>query len=260
VVGILNLTKDSFYSGSRASDSEDILTRVETMLEEGMDILDIGAASSRPGAPILSTEEELSRLIPVLEIIVKSFPDLPISVDTLHWKVAENAISAGAAMINDISGGTYDDDMLVGVSGHNVAYCCMHMKGTPSTMISMAEYQDVLTEVIAYFTERVARCSALGITDLILDPGFGFAKTSEHNYHLLRNLEHICSLGLPVLAGISRKRMIYGNLKSRPVEALNGTSALHMLALEKGASILRVHDVKEAKECVTLFKLYQGET
>jgi dihydropteroate synthase len=252
----MNLTPDSFYSESRTSELDDIETKVQSMLDQGMDILDLGAASSRPGAPILSPEEELSRLTPVLAQIVKAFPSLPISVDTLHWEVAERSISAGAAMINDISGGRYDDRMLDGVSSNDVVYCCMHMKGIPSTMTTMAEYQDVLTEVIAYFTERMARCCALNITDLILDPGFGFAKTSEHNYRLLRNLEHICSLGLPVLAGISRKRMVYGNLDSSPEEALNGTTALHMLALEKGASILRVHDVKEAKECVTLFKLY----
>lgn len=256
-MGILNLTTDSFYMGSRATDKREILFRVEKMLDEGMDILDLGAASSRPGAAILSSDEELSRLMPAIEAVLSAFPDLPISVDTLHWKVADQVVSAGAAMINDISGGLYDPEMLTGISKLEVAYCCMHMKGTPETMNSMAIYEDVLIEVIDYFTERIAHCTALGITDLIVDPGFGFAKTSVQNYRLLKNLEHLCTLGLPVLTGISRKRMIYGNLNISPEEALNGTTAFHMLALEKGTSLLRVHDVKEAEECISLFKIYR---
>jgi dihydropteroate synthase len=258
VMGILNLDTESFYAGSRVKGIDAALSKVAQMQKEGLDILDIGASSSRPGAPIIAAEEEWTRLKDTLSEIKNNFPKLYMSIDTLHWSVAERCLDQGVDLINDISGGTFDAEMISGIGLRKTPYICMHMKGTPATMQRAAQYTDVLTEVIAYLSERVQTCRAAGIEQLILDPGFGFGKTSLHNFELLQGLGDIASLGCPLLVGISRKRMIYGNLDGNPEEALNGTTALHMAALERGADILRVHDVKEATECIKLFSLLQN--
>lgn len=260
VMGIINLDPESFYSGSRSKGIKDSLDRVSSMIHEGADIVDIGAASSRPGAAIIEPDQEWARLKDVLIEIRKAFPNIPISIDTPHWTVAAQSIQEGADLINDISGGEADADMIPQMGKTDIPYICMHMKGTPSTMQSEAHYKDVVTEVIAYLHEKMIRCRESGIKSLILDPGFGFAKNSSQNFNLLKELSHVKSLACPLLIGVSRKRMVYGSLDISPEEALNGTTALHMAALERGANILRVHDVKEARECIKLFSLLHGKS
>ena len=255
VIGILNVTPDSFYKGSRVEKEWDIVTRAEKMLSEGALMLDIGGYSSRPGAEEISTGDELSRVVPAIELILKTFPGTKISIDTFRAEVAKQAVDAGACMINDISGGELDDQMFDTVAKLNVPYILMHMRGNPNTMTGLTNYESVIKEVAQYFGKKCRQLLEKDVKDIILDPGFGFSKTKEQNYDLLRNLGYFKMLNLPILAGISRKSMIYKNLEIKADEALNGTTALHMTALMNGASLLRVHDVKQAVETVKLFKL-----
>lgn len=253
VMGILNLTPNSFFDGGKYLDEAAIVAQVQKMLSEGATFIDIGAYSSKPNAEFVSVEEELSRIVPVVELLVRQFPAILISIDTFRSEVAEACIHKGAALINDISAGKLDDKMLGIIAKYKVPYVMMHMRGTPQTMSTLTVYEDVVKEVLFYFSERIAAARNLGINDVIVDPGFGFAKTLQQNYELLQKLELFQQLNLPVLAGISRKSMIYKILNNSANESLNGTTALNTIALYKGASILRVHDVKEAMECVALF-------
>jgi dihydropteroate synthase len=253
VMGILNLTPNSFFDGGRYLDEAAIVAQVQKMLSEGATFIDIGAYSSKPNAEFVSVEEELSRIVPIVDLLVKQFPVILISIDTFRAEVAKACIQKGAALINDISAGKLDDKMLGIIAEYNVPYVMMHMRGTPQTMSTLTVYEDVVKEVLFYFSERIAAARSLGINDVIIDPGFGFAKTLQQNYEILQKLELFQQLNLPVLAGISRKSMIYKILNNSANESLNGTTALNTIALYKGASILRVHDVKEAMECVALF-------
>ena len=253
VMGIINITPDSFYEGSRHREMNDILKQVDKMMDQGADLIDIGGYSSRPGADDIPLQEELDRVIPVIRNVADKFPQVRISVDTFRSQVAEQVLDNGAAMINDISAGLLDDAMMDVVSKYQVPYVMMHMKGTPQTMRSLNQYDDLITEIIHYFSERIRRANELGINDLIIDPGFGFAKNIDQNFELLKRLSHLEHLELPLLIGVSRKSMVHKTLGIKPEEALNGTTALNMLALDRGASILRVHDVKEAVECCKLY-------
>ena len=258
VMGILNLTPDSFFEGSRVKISkEQVLTKANQMVNEGADILDIGGYSTRPGAVDISVNEEIDRVVPAIEWIKEAYPEILISLDTFRSKVAKKGIEVGADLINDVSAGNLDPEILQVVADSGLPYIAMHMRGTPQTMKSLSDYSDLIPEILYYFAEKVDLFKKLGIKDVILDPGFGFAKTAEQGFHLLKNLTLFRSLGLPVLAGISRKSMIYKTLGVTASEALNGTTALHMVALQQGVNILRVHDVKEAKETIKLYeKLY----
>lgn len=256
VMGILNITPDSFFSGSRFSDEEEILRRVNNLLKSGASIIDVGAYSSRPGAEDVSEEEELKRLIPVVKLLKNNFQDIILSIDTFRSKVAEEAVGAGAHIINDISGGELDRNMFKTVGELSVPYILMHMRGNPKTMSSLTDYKDLIADIIFYFSEKINELKVLGVKDIILDPGFGFAKTIEQNYQLLKNMDTFKLFGLPILAGLSRKGMIWKTLGIKPEEALNGTTVLNTLALEKGASILRVHDILEAKQCIDLMNKY----
>jgi len=258
VMGIINLTPDSFFAGSRKPAVEDALHQVEKMLGEGAAFLDLGAYSSRPGAEDISVQEETDRLLPVVETIVKNFPDAVLSIDTFRAAVAEAAINAGAHIINDISGGQLDDNMFAKVARLKAPYILMHMKGNPKTMTGLATYENVFGEVFDYFATRIHQLKHLGVNDIIIDPGFGFAKTPQQGYQLLNRLNEFQQLGVPVLAGVSRKKMIYGTLGITADEALNGTTVLNTIALMKGAAILRVHDVKEAVQAVQLFEATIG--
>ncbi len=251
-MGILNLTPDSFFAGSRFSGVDAVLQHAERMLADGADILDLGGQSSRPGAVQVSAEEELKRLLPALEALVKRFPEAVLSIDTFYSRVASSCIAAGASIINDISSGEDDQEMLPTIARLQVPYIAMHKKGKPGNMQQQAVYEDVTLEVMDYFSRKIQHFKSQGIHELILDPGFGFAKTVAHNFELLGRLEDFRVLGYPVLAGLSRKSMIWRTLKSDPEHALNGSTALHAVALMKGASILRVHDVREAMETVKL--------
>jgi dihydropteroate synthase len=253
VMGIINLTPDSFYAGSRKPLFADALQQANKMLTEGADFLDIGAYSSRPGADDISVQEELDRLLPVVELIAANHPDAIISVDTFRAQVAEAAIKAGAHIINDISGGQLDDAMFATVARLQVPYVLMHMKGTPQNMNQMAQYEDIFTEVLDYFAERYHQLRQLGVHDVIIDPGFGFAKMPDQSYALMNRLQEFDMLQLPVLVGVSRKKMIYRVTGGTAEEALNGTTALNAIALTKGVNILRVHDVKEAVEAIKIF-------
>ena len=253
VMGILNVTPDSFYDGGQYKDEKSILNQVETILNEGATFVDIGGYSSRPGADYVSEAEELSRVVPVVQLILKHYPETLISIDTFRSEVAKKSIEAGAAIINDISAGHLDDNMIATVGQLGVPYIMMHMKGNPETMQQQTDYDDLIKDINSYFAERIAKAHAAKINDIIIDPGFGFAKTTEQNYELLNNMELLQIVNKPILAGVSRKSMIYKTLNTTSENALNGTTALHMVALQKGAKILRVHDVKEAMECVTLF-------
>jgi dihydropteroate synthase len=255
-MGILNTTPDSFYEGSRAGSVANAVDRAGHMIAEGATILDIGGYSSRPGAADISEQEELDRVLPVIEVIIKNFPQAYVSIDTFRAGVARQAVERGACMVNDISGGSLDAQMFETVARLQVPYILMHMRGTPQTMKSQTDYGDILKEMVDYFQKKVYQLRQLDIKDIILDVGFGFAKTIEQNYFLLRNLEVFNILGLPVLAGLSRKSLIYKKLNIPVTGALNGTTVLNTLALSKGAAILRVHDVKEAVETVKLFNLY----
>jgi dihydropteroate synthase len=258
VMGILNLTPDSFYDGGRYLSSDLIVKRAAKMLEEGATFIDLGAYSSRPGATDISEEEELARLLPAVEILLQAFPGILLSVDTFRSTVAKKCLDLGAAMINDISAGGLDNKMMASIAGYQVPYIIMHMKGKPQDMQEMAQYEDITGEVLYYFSEKLVQARALGINDCILDPGFGFAKTRDQNYALLQQLDQISGFGFPLMVGLSRKSMIYKILNSSAEEALNGTTALHMVALLKGARILRVHDVKEAVECIALYKAVEN--
>ena len=252
VMGILNVTPDSFYDGGRFKNEKSVLTQVEKLLDEGATFIDIGAYSSRPGADFVSKEEELKRLIPIITSVVNNFPKILISVDSFRSDVIKTAVEAGAAMVNDISGGQQDPLMFETVGALGVPYIMMHMRGTPKTMQQMTEYSDVIKEVYTYFSERIELARTHQIKDIILDLGFGFSKTLEQNFELLKMLDYFKNLNLPILAGISRKSMVYKTLNTNANQALNGSTALHMVALQKGAKLLRVHDVKEALECIHL--------
>lgn len=254
VMGILNITPNSFFDGGRYSGDAAILTKVGKMLDEGATFIDIGAYSSKPGAEFVSEEEELNRIVPVVQLLVKHFPGIIISIDTFRSEVARACIENGAAIINDISAGNLDVKMLDVIAKYNVPYIMMHMKGTPETMQSMTEYEDIVKEVLLFFSEKVSQARSLGINDLIIDPGFGFAKTIEQNFEVMQKLELFHNLELPLLVGISRKSMIHKSLAVSADDALNGTTFLNTIALTKGAHILRVHDVKEAVECVKLYE------
>lgn len=256
VMGILNASPDSFYTGTRQSDA--LLAMAEHMLHEGASILDIGGASTRPGAEDISESEEMQRVLPVVEGISSRFPGAWISVDTCRASVAEASILAGAHIINDVSAGR-DAAMLETVARLKVPYIAMHMQGTPRTMQDNPQYDDVVRDVFDFLKDIVLRCQAAGIHDVVVDPGFGFGKTVAHNYALLNNMATLRALGKPVLAGLSRKSMICKPLHVTPAGALNGTTALHMAALREGASILRVHDVREAVECVRLFSMLNAD-
>jgi dihydropteroate synthase len=255
VMGIINATPDSFYDGSRKSE-DNALKTAEKMLNEGAEILDIGGYSTRPGALELSVEEELERAIPIIEIIHKHFPDTIISIDTFRAEIAKAAVEVGATIVNDISAGEDDANMFDTVAKLGVPYIMMHKRGTPQTMGKHTQYEDVVLDVLNYFTNRISTAKLAGIKDLIVDPGFGFAKTVEQNYQLLKSLDRFAILDLPILVGVSRKRMIQQIIDSSATDALNGTTVLHTLALLKGADILRVHDVKEAVESVKLVNYY----
>lgn len=251
IMGIVNATPDSFYIRSRTTDTS-ILTHVEKMYKEGMEIVDIGGYSSRPGAKNVTIEEELKRIIPAISAIRKTFPDLLISLDTFRSEIAEKGILAGADIINDISGFSIDPQLVEIVAKYKVPYILMHMRGTPETMQQLTDYDCIFNEMIAYFSEKIDILHNAGINDIIIDPGFGFSKTIDQNYYLLDHLDDFLLLGKPILAGLSRKSMIYKrlNTKSEDEATLDGTIALNKIALQKGASILRVHDVKEAVELI----------
>ncbi|WP_421764219.1 dihydropteroate synthase [Ekhidna sp.] len=252
VMGIINVTPDSFFIDSRKSVVSDVLERAEQMLDDGATFLDIGGYSSRPGAEDISVEEELKRVIDPIGVLVKRFPEAIISIDTFRSEVARKAIDAGASMVNDISGGQLDTSMLVSIAEMNIPYIAMHMRGTPQTMKNLTDYEDPLNEIVKYLSSVIYDCNRLGIKDVIIDPGFGFAKTAEQSFEILSKLDHFHRLDKPILVGLSRKSMIYRTLNLTAEEALNGTSVLNSIALLKGASILRVHDVKEAAEAIKL--------
>ena len=254
IMGILNSTPDSFYTGSRIPGIDEALARAGAMLRDGATFLDIGGYSTRPGAAEVSEEEELRRVLPLVEALTTAFPEALLSIDTFRSRVAREALEAGAALVNDVSAGLRDPEMLPLVAEKRVPCIMMHMRGTPADMAGLTAYDDLIGEILTYFSERLAAARALGITDLIADPGFGFAKTRAQNFELLAGLSAFQELGTPLLVGISRKSMIWKTLEIEPSQALNGTTALHMLALQGGAHILRVHDVKEASECIRLWQ------
>ncbi len=254
VMGILNITPDSFYDGGRHNTVGAALVQAEKLLTAGADILDIGAYSSRPGAADVSADEEQARLLPVIEAVITKFPESTLSIDTFRASVARASVVAGAHVINDISGGTLDSDMFTTVAELQVPYILMHMRGTPNTMQQLTDYEDVVRDVSLFFGKQVAALRELGVKDIILDPGFGFAKTLEQNYELLRRLDTLHVHGLPILGAISRKSMIYKKLGVKAEDALNGTTVLNTLLLLKGVHILRVHDVKAAKEAIALLQ------
>jgi len=254
VMGILNITPDSFYDGGRHKNPDGILKHTEKMLNEGATFIDIGAYSSRPGADNIDEDEELHRILPIVNLVLKEFPGTIISIDTFRHRVAKKCLEVGAAMINDISGGHLDPKMLKTVADFQIPYIAMHMRGTPQNMKDRTEYDDLLKDILFYFSQIVEESRSNKINDLIIDPGFGFAKTIDQNFKLLHHLNLFKNLKRPILVGVSRKSMIYRTLGSDATKALNGTTALNMTALSKGAHILRVHDVKEAIECVQLHK------
>lgn len=259
VMGIINVTDDSFYEGNRMHELHQVMEKARQHLEEGAAILDLGAQSTRPGAEMAGPEEEIHRLIPAIHAILNKYPTAIISVDTWYAAVAEKAVHAGAAIINDVSAGDMDADMIPVAGKLQVPYIAMHMKGKPATMQQNPQYEDVVAEVLDYLKQKLAACRAAGIRDFIADPGFGFGKTIDHNYTLLKNLRLFYDiLGVPVLTGISRKSMIYKLLNITPAEALNGTTVLNTFALQQGTHILRVHDVKAAVEAVTMMKKMNG--
>lgn len=253
VMGILNVTPDSFYDGGKYASEKAMLHQVERMLDAGADFIDVGGYSSRANAQDILPEEELQRVVPVIQSIIQHFPNCLLSVDTFRAMVAKAAVEAGAVMVNDISAGLLDETMIPTVAKLQVPYVMMHMRGTPQTMTQATDYNDLLRDILHYFSERIAVAREAGIRDLILDPGFGFAKTAEQNFELLAKMDVLAIADLPILVGVSRKSMVYKTLDIKPEEALNGTTVLNTVALLKGAKILRVHDVAEAVECVTLY-------
>ncbi len=259
IMGILNVSPDSFYDGGRYKTEKQMLGHAGNMLAEGAAFIDVGGMSSRPGARAVSEKEELKRVIPVVRLLSGKFPEAIISVDTCRSKVARAAVEEGAAMINDISAGSFDKKLLETVAHLNIPYILMHMKGEPATMQKNPKYKDVVGEITDFFINKLNLLKALGVKDIALDPGFGFGKTLEHNYRILGNLRDLQIFGLPVMVGISRKSIVCKALKVNPTEALNGTTALHSIALLHGADILRVHDVKEADEVVKLSLMFKGK-
>jgi len=255
VMGIMNITPDSFYDGGKYKEEASILQNVERMLDEGAHIIDVGGMSSRPGAAIISVEEELNRVIPALDTITKEFPNSLISIDTVRSKVAKEAIQHGASIINDISAGQIEEDFYQTVADLEIPYILMHMQGQPKTMQLQPNYEDVTLEVLDFFIQEIGVLRKLGVKDIIVDPGFGFGKSTAHNFELLKKMHIFKMLDVPILAGISRKSMIYKTLSISPEEALNGTTAMNLVALQQGASILRVHDVKEAIQTIKLFQM-----
>lgn len=258
VMAVINLTPDSFYDGGKYSSIKDIVKDAEMKIGEGATIIDLGAMSSRPGAAEISEEEELKRLQAPLKELRSHFPNVFISVDTYRSKVAEQSINLGADIINDISGSELDKNMLETVAKNNVVYILMHMQGNPGTMQQGPHYHDVVKEIGDFFKQKITLCEHLGFDKLILDPGFGFGKSTEHNYTLLKELKAFADLGYPILAGLSRKAMINKVIHTSPVTALNGTTVLNTIALLNGAKLLRVHDVKEAKQAIDLFEFYKA--
>ena len=254
VMGILNATPDSFYNKGKGRDVESLLHMAEKMINDGATILDIGGTTTKPGAQLIYPDEEMKRVLPAVEAIAKRFPEVWISIDTYNAPVAKSTVEAGASIVNDVSSGRFDGNMLQTVAALKVPYIAMHMQGKPENMQKNPNYSDVLQEVTGYLHNVCSKAQEAGITDIIIDPGFGFGKTVEHNFQLLRGLHTLRILGKPVLAGLSRKSMVCRTLNVTPEYALNGTTALNMIALQQGASILRVHDVKEAVETIKLFK------
>lgn len=252
VMGILNLTPDSFYDGGKFLNETAILKQVEKMLLEGATFIDMGAYSSRSNADHVSETEELNRILPVVKLVLKSFPNALISIDTFRSEIAKQTVEAGAALINDISAGKLDDNMLPTVAKLRVPYVMMHLRGTPQTMQQHTNYENITKEILFYFSERIRKAQALGMLDIIIDPGFGFSKTLEQNFELLNNLELFKMVNKPLLVGVSRKSMVYKKLGVTANDALNGTTVLNTIALQKAAAILRVHDVKEAMETIKL--------
>jgi dihydropteroate synthase len=257
-MGVLNLTPDSFYDGGRYETESSFLKRTEEMLQQGATFIDVGGMSSRPGAEMITVDEELKRVLPAIEAIHRRFPEAIISIDTIRAEVVRKAVDAGASVVNDISAGAFDEELYLAVAEKKTPYILMHMQGTPLSMQDRPEYKDPIVEIMDFFIQEVTRLRRLGVKDIILDPGFGFGKTVAHNYQLLRALSSFKILDCPVLAGLSRKSMICKVLKVNPDKALNGTTALNMVALLNGASILRVHDVREAMETVKLWEQLQN--
>ena len=257
IMGILNATPDSFYNKGTGSSTTALVEKAVKMMEEGATILDIGGQSTRPGSERIAAEEEISRVLPVIEAIRTALPHAILSIDTYSSTVAAAAINAGATIVNDISSGDMDNEMIATVAALKVPYIGMHMKGTPANMQHDPQYNDVLVEVMEYFIKKINDCTKAGIKDVIIDPGFGFGKTTAHNFQLLKNLKAFAVLNKPVLAGLSRKGSIYRTLNVTTAEALNGTTVVNTMALMNGASILRVHDVKEASEAITLYNVYK---
>ncbi len=255
IMGILNLTPDSFFDGGKYTEETQILKQVERMLQEGATFIDLGGYSTRPGAEHISQEEEHQRVIPIIELILRHFPATFISIDTFRANIAKAAVESGAVMVNDISGGELDEAMFETVAKLNVPYILMHSRGTPKTMTQLTVYEDLIKDICLYFNKKVRQLQALGQYEVLLDVGFGFAKNSAQNFHLLHHLSVFSNLGLPLLVGVSRKSMIYKTLSTDAKEALNGTSILNTIALLAGASILRVHDVKEAAEAIKLVEV-----
>ena len=254
VMGILNATPDSFYNKGKGRDVDAMLHMAEKMINDGASILDIGGATTKPGAQLIYPDEEMKRVLPAVEAIIKRFPDIWLSIDTYNAPVAKATVEAGVMIVNDVSSGRFDATMLPTVAALKVPYIAMHMQGTPESMQKNPNYTDVLSEVLGYLHDICNKAQEAGITDIIIDPGFGFGKTAEHNFQLLGMMHSLRILGKPVLAGLSRKSMICKTLNVSPEQALNGTTALNMIALQQGASILRVHDVKEATETIKLFQ------
>jgi dihydropteroate synthase len=260
VMGIINVTPDSFYTGSRAAGVDRVLETAGQMLDEGADVLDIGGYSSRPGADAVTEEEERSRVAPAIRALHRAFPQAILSIDTFRAAIASEALQEGAAMVNDISAGTFDSAMAATVARHQAPLVAMHMRGTPQTMQQHTQYENLLHDLIGFFHRTVANLEQAGVKDIIVDPGFGFAKTADQNFELLGRLGLLHVLRRPLLVGLSRKSMIWRTLQTDPAGALNGTTALHMVALQQGAHILRVHDVRAAREAVTLFGQVQQAT
>lgn len=257
VMGIINITPDSFYEGSRAAGVSDVLHAAEKMIAEGADILDIGAQSTRPGSERLTAEQELERMLPSLQAVSDRFPGIILSIDTYHSHVAEEAIAAGASMINDISAGLFDEAIIDVAAKCKVPYVLMHMQGTPESMQTNPSYNNVTLDVFDLLNKKVKNLHSRGVQDVIVDPGFGFGKTIQHNFQMLRELSYFNQLNTPLMVGLSRKATVYKTLNTTAEDALNGTTTLNTVALLNGANILRVHDVKEAKEAITLLKAYK---
>ncbi len=260
VMGVLNATPDSFYKKSRQQTVDDVLKKTEKMLEEGAAIIDIGGYSTRPGAKDISIEEEINRTTSLVAAIATRFPNTTISIDTFRAEVAKSCVSSGAKIVNDISGGSLDPNMLATVADLNVPYILMHMRGNPSTMTQHTTYNNLINDVVDELREKIVQAKAAGIKDIILDPGLGFAKTAEQNFQIIKNLSYFKLFGLPLLIGASRKSMIYKTLETTPEDALNGTTVINTIALMNGAGILRVHDVKEAVETVKLYNKVNDAT